>query len=251
MELIGRFPNDGDRHDMLELGTLTGKDAGLAEVKVIWKKSYERRLVFYFDNPPELWDLWTEVRHHPRLRNARFFLGSNDFDEELGLEDGGGVPGTHIADDSAMLMDVQPGYRDDWFMALLPHSDHGEKIEKVTSNIMEGKLFDIKWDGYILQQGRERLAVHRGKAKYPSLSSPNHWSEYMDRNGWDPAVYPEYISPNSRFFDDCVSVGLSQSEDESEGESEEDSDGEIELEEDESEGEGQDDLIEEDDDSGP
>lgn len=86
-----------------------------------------------------------------------------------------------------------------------------ERTQRVASQALEGKLSDIRWDDYHNQNGRNNMTVHRGEARYPSLSDPVEWSEYMDRNGMDPTVfnYPEYLNPNSRYAED-FSSGSSQ-----------------------------------------
>lgn len=81
------------------------------EVKGVWKKRFEHRLVFYFDNPPALFDLWTEVKHHPRLRNAHFFLRAENFDADEGKQEPGD---SLLTDTTELLMEFQLGWKEEW-----------------------------------------------------------------------------------------------------------------------------------------
>lgn len=78
------------------------------EVASIWEKSYEKQIVFYLDNPPELYDLWQQIKHHPRMHEARFFLKADDFDSKLGKIK------TPISEDSEAFLDVQRGSNYIW-----------------------------------------------------------------------------------------------------------------------------------------
>ncbi|CZT24237.1 uncharacterized protein RCC_09955 [Ramularia collo-cygni] len=81
------------------------------EVKKLFEKHFIDRITFYFDNGPELYDLWKEVEKHPRLKNAAFYLRAKNFDDVDGKE----RPGENkLTESTEELMETQPGFKFDW-----------------------------------------------------------------------------------------------------------------------------------------
>ncbi|KAK4504292.1 hypothetical protein PRZ48_005208 [Zasmidium cellare] len=236
-----------------------------AEVKSIWKKSYESRLVFYFDNPPELWDLWQEVEWHPRLRNAKFFLRSEDFDAEYGKD----MPWNLISEDSEMLMEGQRGWNCDWVEVpgLWEHKPlvyydgwnqerwvpeyHGFKEIRGTHDTCDGDFCkSYKKRIFPPLSGSIRLSTILWKELLPHGEDGEKVQEvgslvmegrarlqvYRREVDWLPAHAP--IEWHEHMEGYLVEVSSEdESEDEGEDESEEESEDDSELEDDESDGE--------------
>lgn len=81
------------------------------EAKKLFEKQFVDRITFYFDNGPELYDLWKEVEKQPRLRHATFYLRAKNFDDVDGKE----RPGENkLTESTEELIETQPGFKFDW-----------------------------------------------------------------------------------------------------------------------------------------
>lgn len=81
------------------------------EAKKLFEKQYVDRITFYFDNGPELYDLWKEVEKQPRLKNAAFYLRAKNFDDVDGKERSGE---NKLTESTEELVETQPGFKFDW-----------------------------------------------------------------------------------------------------------------------------------------
>lgn len=81
------------------------------EAKKLFEKHYIDRVTFYFDNGPELYDLWKEVEKQPRLKNAAFYLRAKNFDDIDGRERAGE---NKLTENTEELVETQPGFKPEW-----------------------------------------------------------------------------------------------------------------------------------------